>query len=338
MDLDELRQTLTTELDETIAPKPALDQIIARARRRVRARRAVAAAVVVTIAGAGLAVADRTNGHAHIVVSTGTPTTTLRPVTTTTTIGLAAGERAALARIPGDNWIFGVIEKSLSSWRTVEGTEALGGDPTHQLRFAADRSGDYYVQSETNLTGTYDGLAVQVDNASRQLILRAPGDRGSTTTFPRSSDGSSSLPGEDPTNVDLVNELIMPTYVLRRTVAPLGTAVHVLGAERIVGRDAWRTEIAFPSSRYKDPWTWWVDKQTGIVLKSQAAGITTELTAVTFGRPLTGLPNPRLTAGYTIKLFLGGSDYQTVLRRDMPLAQITTDIRSGTFANANSAP
>ncbi len=340
MDLAEMRHNLRSELDGAPGPRPALDRIVHRAHRRVRMRRAVAAAVVASIVGVAFVTVDRGNDHnRRIDVTNETPSTnapTPKPTTTTTTVGFSASEKAALARIRGDSWVFGLLEKSLSSWHSVRGVETFPDGNAPQQHFAVARAGDFSWQWGNDLTRRKGDTQVQVEARQKVVIvtLLAPAD-SPTTTFERQPDGSSPLPGEEPANSAMVNEMVSPTYVLRTTVGSRATAVHVVGSERIAGRDTWKTEIDFPAAIYKQPWIWWIDKQTGVVLKSITAGNTQELTEVAFDLPFPTAPNPNIPKGYTIRLLLSarGAYYEATLARDTPLAEIITDTHNGTLHN-----
>jgi hypothetical protein len=338
MDLAELRRDLRSELDDAPAPPPALERIVRRARRQVRVRRAVRAAVVAGVVSVAFVAVDRVNEHNRRVDVTNEPRSTTTPPSkpTTTTVGFSASEQAALARIPGDSWVFGLLEKSLSSWQSVRGVETFSGGAAPQQPFAVARAGDFYWQLGSDLTRRDGDAQVEVEARQKVVIvsLLAPAEPP-TTTFERQPDGSSPLPGEEPTNTAGVNEMVSPTYLLRRSVGPRATAVHVVGSDRVAGRDTWKTEIDFPTAIYKQPWTWWIDKQTGVVLKSVTAGYTKEFTDVAFDQPYPTAPNPTVPKGYTIRvlLFAGGANYEATLARDTPLAEIIANARNGTLRN-----
>ena len=98
---------------------------------------------------------------------------------------------------------------------------------------------------------------------------------------------------------------------------------------RIANRDAWIAQIRFPSgSGFTQPWTWWVDKQTGILLKSIVSGNTKQFANVTIDGPVGPFHDPIVPKGYAIQGFLDGTTVQTVVPRSEPLSHLLATLRS----------
>jgi hypothetical protein len=274
IDLDELGRDLKAELTERITPgPPALDRVVRGARRRTRTRRLVAAAGALAIVAGGVGIAVGTRSHrSGVTIVTEPPATT----STSTT-------RPRTEHLTGDTWVLDLVRRSDTTWTTISGVVELQG-ATSSLRFAVSRDGPWYWQLDT-LSGVYDGTRVTLDQHRHTLLVSTDVGRGTRG---------------GPTNTDTVNELVSPSGILDASVEVNATSVHVVGSERVAGRDTWRTEIRFPSGSSLGPtWTWWIDKQTGIVLRSTVGG-TKGFTSVAIDGPLPAFPDPIVAKGYAV--------------------------------------
>ena len=299
IDLDDLGRDLKAQLDERITPgAPALDRVVRGARRRTRTRRVVAAtaAAAIVVVLVGVAIGHRSQRPGITVV-------TQPPTTTSTT-------RPRAERIAGDTWGLDLVRRSDTAWTTISGVVQLQGADA-SLRFAASRGGPWYWELGDQLSGVYGGMRVTLDERM-QKVLVAP----ETGTVAR------------PTNTDTVNELIAPATILDASVERNATSVRVLGSERVARRDAWRTEIRFPTGSDLGPtWTWWIDKQTGIVLRSTIRGRTKGFTTVAIDPPLPVFPDPVVPRGYSVDAVISGRPIHEVVGRDEPLSSLMSQLR-----------
>ena len=152
-------------------------------------------------------------------------------------------------------------------WNSAEG-RALAGGTAITFALLADQETFRVGFGDHHVTHVADGLRTEYDTRRRlaEISKREAPVPGKIPPGARTLE-------ESPTNIDMLNLALAPSYWLRKMVDPRVESVSVAGLETVIGRPAWHVNITFkPEHRggYGDrPWQWWVDEATGILLRTE---------------------------------------------------------------------
>lgn len=171
--------------------------------------------------------------------------------------------------VQGDTWVLDSVAAS-ARWTTASGRAVQLGE---DIEFAIRRNESYRVRTGTRVVAqAADGLFVELDEHRRRAVVGPPAPTGTPPVVPRPE---ARTRAEMPTNVDSLNLALAPSYWLRVSVLPFATSVRVQGEETIAGRLAYKVDLAFggaAAAKWPDGWTWWIDKETGILLQYVLSG------------------------------------------------------------------
>ncbi|MCP4964200.1 MAG: hypothetical protein GY926_03095 [bacterium] len=180
--------------------------------------------------------------------------------------------------LKGDLWILDKAIAATDSFDVVSVEVAATG--MSGATAVVDKTKGSLVVTDLLTTLRLDDLIVELKpgSDSARVIDRsaAPYDRAAARTraeheVAEHGNYASRLPEEQPTSWDSLDLALAPSYWVRTMVDRMATEISVIGEESIAGRTADIVQIIFggdAAQKYgPDGWTWWVDRDTGILLK-----------------------------------------------------------------------
>jgi hypothetical protein len=213
----------------------------------------------------GLGVAIALAGAAAAVGATA-----IRPPAATASAAPAAiGPKSSAADV------IDFAQTSAGRWRTltVTGHTVSGG---RKARFRAWVRGSAQSRLQVGTTvRVRDGLTTLLLDTARRTAVRTPAARMPAATRARIAANMAVHRAEDPTLArpgelliaSPVNDLVSPSYFLRRELECAATSVRNAGAATVAGREAIVLTVRFPAELAKeDHWDVYVDRETGILL------------------------------------------------------------------------
>jgi len=185
--------------------------------------------------------------------------------------------RVVEPELSGDRWVLDHADAAIDRWQNIT-VEAVATGMGAANAVVAREQGSL-LETRTLTTLRRPDLSVEVFPAAgmariidrSQVVADLPSMRSRTLAEIEQGSYASRLPEEQATGWDSLDLALAPSYWIRTMVDRMATEVVVVGEETVAGRTAHVVKLAFGGGAARnygrDGWTWWVDQETGILLK-----------------------------------------------------------------------